>query len=176
MIAANAGSNSRSLAAFTTTTCRPLTRAVAEERYPRDIATRPAEAGDEAALHRIIGRHEDDRYGCGGGLRRFCRKAVADDHGHLTMHQIGGEARQPIQVIVGPAILDRRVLAVDEPCLLQALVERGDQMHERPGRRAAEESDRGNRGPLCAHGARHRDDAARSAADECATIHREIHR
>lgn len=107
-IAANAGANSRSLAAFTTTIFRPIARAATStsgnsatdpgqfgsnrnamtaalgtsscsssnrfatsgryERYAREVAARPVEAGDEAAFHRIVADHEDDWNGCGGGL------------------------------------------------------------------------------------------------------------
>ena len=47
----------------------------------------------------------------------------ADDHGDLPANQIGRQLRQPIELILGPAVFDRHVLALDIAGLLQALAE-----------------------------------------------------
>ena len=45
------------------------------------------------------------------------------DHSDLSAHQFARQCRQSIQLIVGPAILDRHVLTLDIAGLLQALAE-----------------------------------------------------
>ena len=44
-----------------------------------------------------------------------------DDHGDLPANQFGRQRRQPIELILGPAVFDRHVLALDIAGLLQAL-------------------------------------------------------
>ena len=46
-----------------------------------------------------------------------------DDHGDLSANQFGRQRRQPIELILGPAVFDRHVLALDIAGLLQALAE-----------------------------------------------------
>ena len=65
----------------------------AEERYAREVASRPAEIGDEALSHRVLARREHNGNGCGN---RFCRRgriAIARDYCHLTANQIERERR-----------------------------------------------------------------------------------
>ena len=107
---------------------------VAEERQARQVAVRPIEAGDEAISDRIVADHEHDWNGRGGAPGRLHRWAIADDHRHLAADQIGREARQPIDLIVRPALLDRHVLAFYEPRLAQALAECRHDMRERLSR------------------------------------------
>jgi hypothetical protein len=45
----------------------------------------------------------------------------ATHHGQLTANQIGRQRRQPIDLILGPAVFDRYVLALDVANLLEAL-------------------------------------------------------
>jgi hypothetical protein len=45
------------------------------------------------------------------------------DHSDLSADQFARQCRQSIQLIVGPAILDRHVLTLDKAGLLQALAE-----------------------------------------------------
>src|SRR5262249_49726777 len=47
----------------------------------------------------------------------------ADDDGDLPMHQICGECRQAIELILRPAEFDRYVVAVNKPRFLQAIPE-----------------------------------------------------
>src|SRR5215471_5883187 len=55
----------------------------------------------------------------------------------LAAEQVGGEARQPIRLIVRPALLDSDVASVDEPFLAQAVAKlRHDRREQRSGRAA----------------------------------------
>src|SRR5437016_6226702 len=132
---------------------------------PPPITSPPAPAWtiDEADRHRILAGHEDNRDGLSGGLGRLRRRCVGDDHSHLASDEVGGEARQPIELIVRPTLFDRYVLAVDKPFVLQTLLECGQQMHERRGWRAAKKADHGQRRLLRAR--RERPDG-NSTADE----------
>ena len=58
---------------------------------------------------------------------------VADggDHGDLPANQIGRQRRQPIELIFGPAVFDRHVLALDIAGLLQALAEAAQTVRSR---------------------------------------------
>ncbi len=71
----------------------------------RDVAARPIWAGHQAKSDRITAHLEDDRNGRG---RRLCRKRRRSggrgNHGHLTMNQISRQRRQPIDLIVRPAV------------------------------------------------------------------------
>ena len=46
---------------------------------------------------------------------------MRDDHGDLPANQIGRQRRQPVDLILGPAVFDRDVLAFDIAGVLQAL-------------------------------------------------------
>jgi hypothetical protein len=55
---------------------------------------------------------------CLGGKR--CRCATEwNDHCHLTANQIGGQRRQSVGVILGPAVFDRHAAAIDVACFGQ---------------------------------------------------------
>ena len=53
---------------------------------------------------------------------------VADNHSHRPVNQIGHQCRQPIELIVGPAVFNRDILALYEAHFLQALAERGHEV------------------------------------------------
>jgi len=78
----------------------------------RDVAARPAQAGDKAELDWIGANFEHDRDGRG---RRLCRdrrrSAGRGNHRHLTPHQIGHQCRQPVISVLRPAVFDRHVAA-----------------------------------------------------------------
>ena len=61
-------------------------QSAAEESHPRDIARRPAEAGYEPEIHRVIAGREDDRYRRGCGLGRQRRRAIRGDHRRLSVN------------------------------------------------------------------------------------------
>ena len=46
--------------------------------------------------------------------------AVRRDHRNPFARHIGREVRQPIELILGPAVLDRNILSLDIACVLQA--------------------------------------------------------
>ena len=62
------------------------------------------------------------------GGRRGCRlgserriSASRGDHGDLSANQFGRQFRQSIELILGPAVFDGHVLALDVAAILQAL-------------------------------------------------------
>ena len=59
-----------------------------------------------------------------GGFRR-------DDHGDPSANQIGRQRRQPIDLILGPAVFDRDVLALDIAGFLQALAKCAQTIRDR---------------------------------------------
>ena len=68
--------------------------------HPGDVAARPIDAGDKAALNRVIAAREDDR-DCTGRLHGDERRIVASgcgDHGYLTLNEISRERRQSIRL------------------------------------------------------------------------------
>src|SRR5262249_12263648 len=82
--------------------------------HARDIAARSIKAGDEVELHRVAEDAEDNG-NCSG--RRLCRErrrsTSCGNNGHLTMDQISHHFRQPISLILCPAIFDGHVLSMD---------------------------------------------------------------
>jgi hypothetical protein len=121
-----------------------------EEGHSGDVAARPVEAGDQAQPHRIGAEHEDDWYRRGGGLcrERWSGAAACDDQGHLTASQIGRQFRQPIGLIVRPAIFDRHILALDVAGLFQPMAECGQLLRIRIGEGRVQEPDHRHRGLL----------------------------
>ena len=98
------------------------------------LATRPI-------LHRIVTDDEHYRDGRGGSLGRLQPQACWPTiTATFRRDQIGGERRQPVQLIVRPALLDRDVASFDEPFLAQALAERRHEMRERRGGECCEET------------------------------------
>ena len=88
------------------------------------------EAGDEAADDRVVAGHEHDWYRRGCSLGRERRRGISDDQGHLLVNQISDYIRQPMGLIFHRAVFDCDVLARDETCFLQALVECGHEVCE----------------------------------------------
>ena len=80
------------------------------------IAPRLVEASDQPCLDRVHACAEDDRNGRGQAFDHACgvRAGGSGDDCNATSDQIGGQFRQPIALIVGPAIFDRDVTALDE--------------------------------------------------------------
>src|SRR6516165_744753 len=84
-----------------------------EQVYPGGVSSRAIEARDEAQFDGVSSNHEYNRNCRCCTFSRKCRRLAAyrNNDRHLTMDQVGGEIRQPIVLSVGPAILDRHVLA-----------------------------------------------------------------
>ena len=86
------------------------------------IAARPREAGDKTKPDRVAGNREDDGNGGGCRLGRQSRSGRdRDDNGDLAANQFGRQQRQPIYLILGPAVLDRHIFALDMAAVLEAL-------------------------------------------------------
>ena len=73
---------------------------------------------EERDAHRVIADKEDDRdCRCCSFGRERSRIIRRGDQGYATINQIGGQFRQPLVVIVRPAILDFNVLPLDKAAL-----------------------------------------------------------
>jgi hypothetical protein len=87
------------------------------------VAARPREAGDKTRVDWVFSANENNRDYHGCGLDRECGSSGCGNHGNLAANQFGSQRRQSIDLIVGPAIFDRDIVALDKAGLLQALVE-----------------------------------------------------
>ena len=98
----------------------------AQPTYTCDIAAGSVHRGGEAVLHRVTASLKDHRYHRGSRFDRETRSGSADsgDHGNLAANQITREIRQSIILSLRPAVLDRRVLALDKTAFLETLAER----------------------------------------------------
>jgi hypothetical protein len=86
-------------------------------------------------------------------------------------NQIGRQRRQLFQMIVGPAVFDRHVMAFHEAGFAQPLPKRTHQIREHVGRPAAEEPDHRRRPLLRAHQERPRGCRATHEMDKIAALH-----
>ena len=88
------------------------------------VTVRPGEADDKTKPDRIFGGAEDDGNlrGCRLGRERGGGDAC-NDHCDLSANQFGRQHRETIALIVGPAILDGHILALDKARVFQALAE-----------------------------------------------------
>src|SRR5207237_673758 len=82
-----------------------------------------------------------------------------DDHGDLAADQIGGETRKAVIDVVGPAVLDRDILALDETGLLESLPERRCHHRVAVGGGAVQEPDHRHRRVLRERSERPRHDS-----------------
>jgi hypothetical protein len=114
------------------------------------VAARPVKAGDEAELNRVGRGFEYDRNGRRHGLcRQGRRRTTGNNCSGLSMDQIGHHRRQPIELIIRPAVFDRYILAFDITRLTQALAKRGRRKWYPIGCCAVEKSDDRHRRLLC---------------------------
>jgi hypothetical protein len=140
------------------------------EDHASRIATRPIETGDQPGSDRIETHSEDDR---NRGACRFytqCCNSVRNDHSRPSADEFCRHPWNPIMLIVGPAILDSDVLALDESGLVQALSERTDKRLGAGRRRGAKETDHRHRRLLRLRNERPRGRAAEKR-DEIAPLH-----
>ena len=98
-----------------------------EEGHARGVATRAIQAADKPELDWITAIREDD-WGARGcrvcGLGRVGAPRRSD-HSHMTADEIIGECGQSIVLAIGPAVLDRRILALDIAGFAKAPTESG---------------------------------------------------
>src|SRR5215831_8103030 len=85
------------------------------------------------------------------------------NHGNLAPNQFTSECRQLIKLVLGPAVFDCDVLALDQTAVLEALTKCAEQMRVGGGRCAVEEADDRHRRLLRARRERPCD---RGSADE----------
>src|SRR5262245_20050521 len=92
---------------------------------PCQVAARPGEAGHKTELNRVFADDESDWDRCGGrlGRKRHSDASARGDYRDLSANQFGSQHREPIELILGPAVYDRHVLALDVAGVLQALAE-----------------------------------------------------
>src|SRR5262249_16551757 len=104
-------------------------------------------------------------------LGRECGSSDCCDHGNSAANQVGRQRWQSIGSIIGPAIFDRHVLAIDKARLLQALVECAQLIPGRMNRCRVEESHHRHHWLLRARRYRPRDRRAADERDELASPH-----
>jgi hypothetical protein len=74
-------------------------------------------------------------------LRGLCRRRRhGEDYIDPSLHQLGGQGGQPVDLILGPAIDDREILALDIARPLKALAKRAQTVHDRVGRPGVEDA------------------------------------
>src|SRR5262245_8766891 len=99
--------------------CGQLT---SENIDPRQVAFRSGKAGHKTEPDWVFAgeEHDGNRSGCRLGSDR--RSIVGrGDYGDLSADQFGRQLRQSIELILGPAVFDRHVPALDVAAILQAL-------------------------------------------------------
>ena len=99
------------------------------------VAARPGDAGDKSKPDRVLRYGEDDRNSRSCCLRCKRRSSVGcGDHGDAPAHQIGRKLRQPLELTLCEAVLDRHVLAFDKADLPEPLAKSSHSIRGRIGR------------------------------------------
>src|SRR5262249_48491164 len=98
-------------------------------------------------------------------------RAQGGDRNHPGTNQLVRQRRQTLDLLVGPAVFDRHVLALDEPRLLQALAECPHAIRVAVGRRGMQEPDCRRSRLLGARRERPRRRRAAEQGDERAAFH-----
>src|SRR5256885_6765677 len=99
-----------------------------------DVATRPRETGHEPVSDRIAHDRHDD--GDRGGRLPYCTgrwRIQREDEVDLETGQLGRQTREPLDLPIGPSVLDEDVLTLHVAVFAQALPE-GVERHPRLGR------------------------------------------
>src|SRR6516164_11103033 len=148
----------------------------AEKIDPRQIAARPIEARNKPELHGVRGDAEDDRDRRRCRLGCECRSGTSgrNDYRYLPANQFGRQLRQPVVLLICPAIFDRHVLALDIAGVLEALAECAHTVRKRVRRCTAEEPDHRHGRLLCTRRERPRCRRAAEQRDEVTAFHHSI--
>ena len=128
------------------------------EDHARNVTARMVEARDQPDPDWIDTGYEHDRSRRRDRHGRLDWNETSDDHGHAAAHEVGCHFRQPVVLIIRPAILDGDALALDEASFAQSPLERSYKVR-RPGcRRAPQKPDHRHRRllPPCRHRPRRR--------------------
>src|SRR5262249_18425751 len=134
---------------------------------PREVSTRPSEAGDESRLNRIGKRHKDNRNCLDRVSRNLrCRSPESDDAADPEADQLGGDSAK-VCVALRESILDNDILSFDVAEVFQSLPERVG-----PRRCAAgEETYPRNPSRMLRPSAERRSEEGSQASHEGATVH-----
>src|SRR5262249_19138870 len=81
---------------------------------------RTGEVREEAEPDLVLSKQKDNGDRGRGNLSRHRTSAQSRDHTDLPAHQLSHQRRQPIVLVLRPAVLDHHVLAFDVASLLQA--------------------------------------------------------
>jgi hypothetical protein len=132
------------------------------------------EAGDETNFDRISPnlKNDRDRRRSRLGRQRSNAPAAGYDGVYLAADEIGRECRQLRVAVLGPAVFNFSVLAVNKPGLAKAAPERlGAGTSEGPLRGSSKPTHHGNRRLLCARRERPGRRRAADQPDEVASLH-----
>ena len=97
--------------------------------------------------------------------------AERGDHGDPSANEVSRQLRQPIELILRPAVFDRDVLALDIAGVFEALAKCAQTLRKRVGRRGVEEPDHRHRRLLRPRRERPRCRRAAEQRDELAPLH-----
>jgi len=102
---------------------QPLRRQLGSDKIDSSqVAARMGKADNKVLLHWVITDREDNGDRRGRGLRCIGRRiAAGGNDANPPPNQISRQLRQAIELIVGPAVDNRDVLALNEACVLEAL-------------------------------------------------------
>jgi hypothetical protein len=102
---------------------QPLCHQFASEKVDTcRVAARPREACHKTEPYRVFADAEDDgdRRRCSLGRERHSEASARGNHRDLSANQLGRQHRQPIEFVLGPAVFDGHVLALDIAGVLEA--------------------------------------------------------
>src|SRR5262249_48924489 len=101
------------------------------------------QACDQTKANRIVADGEDDGNGRRRRLRRLRHVGTMNggDHGDPSAHQLSGESRQPLILIVRPTVFDGEILPLDIARLAQGLAKRAHIVRVADSRGEPEEPD-----------------------------------
>src|SRR5262249_40532064 len=131
------------------------------------------EAGDEAELDWVVAnrsKHDWDGRGRALGRERRSGTSARDDHGDAASDEVSRQLRQLIRLIVGEAVFNREVLALNIARRPQPLAKSAQHIAVRIRRLAVKEPDHRHRRLLRARRERPRGRAA-DKRDELAPLH-----
>ena len=144
-----------------------------EKIVPCDVAARPREAGNQTEPDRIFSDIEDDGDGRGGRLGRQRRldPPDRDDHRDRPAGQFARQHWQPVELVLGPTVLDRDVLAFGITALLQPWLKPAQASAVTSGDCGCDEADHRHRRLLRARRERPSSCRAAKQRDEFAPLH-----
>src|SRR5262249_16812104 len=132
-------------------------------------AARSGKAGDKTEPDRVFGgdEHDGDRRGYRLGSERWTRGGRGD-HSDPSLHQVRRQLRQSIKLILGPAVFNGHVLALDVAAILQALAKCAQTVRHSVSRSGVKKPDHRHRRLLRARRERPRCSSAAEKRDELA--------